>query len=143
MDEVEAPAWMGGRALRVGIFLSVFDVHVNRSPLAGRVGQVEHTPGKFLDARDPACSRENERTDLGIELSGGRGRVVVRQITGLIARRIVCKAQVGQDLARGERYGMIKFGSRTEVYFPAGRLDVKVRPGDRVQGGRSVLGVLK
>ena len=147
VEEVEAPPFLfpaggGGKALRVGIFLSVFDVHVNRSPLAGRVAHLEHADGKYLNALDPASSRENERQDLGLELEEGRGRILIRQIAGAIARRIVCEAQMGQGLARGQRYGMIKFGSRTELYFPADRVTVQVRPGDRVKGGESVIGVL-
>ena len=143
MDEVEAPPFLGGpgtRAVRVGMFLSVFNVHVNRSPVAGTVRHLEHKDGKYLDARDPACARENERQDLGLELPGG-GRILIRQISGAIARRIVCEAKEGQGLARGERYGMIKFGSRAEVYAPVGRFQPRVKPGDVVKGGETLIGV--
>jgi phosphatidylserine decarboxylase len=139
---IEAAPHFGEPVLRVGIFLSVFDVHVNRAPVAGRVVHSEHRPGRFLDARDPACAAENEAQDLVIETGDGTRtfRVVVRQIAGLIARRIVCRAAVGDGLARGQRYGMIKFGSRTEVDLPLSRVaEVVVRVGDRVQGGRHVL----
>ena len=137
--EVETAPFVEGRAVKVGIFLNVFDVHVNRSPLAGKVAHLEHKDGKYLNALDPLSAVENERQDLGLEVPGG-GRVLVRQISGAIARRIVCQAQVGQDLARGERYGMIKFGSRTEIYLPADRFKVHVRVGDRVKGRETVFG---
>ncbi len=145
VDEVEAPPFLGGpeaKAIRVGIFLSVFNVHVNRAPVAGIVRHLEHKDGKYLDARNPASCRENERQDLGLELPGGC-RVMIRQISGAIARRIVCKAKEGQGLARGERYGMIKFGSRAEVYAPAGRFQPRVKPGDVVKGGETLIGVME
>ena len=140
--EVDTCPFVEGRALKIGIFLSVFNVHVNRAPLAGRVAHLAHADGEYLNALDPASSARNERQDLGL-LDGKRGlRILVRQIAGAIARRIICKAEMGQDLARGERYGMIKFGSRTEVYLPAGRLRLAVKVGDKVKGGQTALGDL-
>lgn len=139
----DAP-FVGGPARRIGIFLSVFDVHVNRMPLDGVVRHRSERPGGFLDARDPRCPDDNAAADVGLEAEfPGRApvRILVRQITGLIARRIVCPVSVGERFARGERYGMIKFGSRTEVYVRESdleRLDVSV--GMRVKGGASVLG---
>lgn len=139
----DAP-FVGGRAWRVGIFLSVFDVHVNRVPLAGKVVHRVRRSGGFLDARDPRCIQENEAVEIGLE-SPRAGeepvRVLVRQITGLIARRIVCPAKIGDSFDRGERYGMIKFGSRTEVWVRDADLDeLLVKVGDRVKGGSSAIG---
>jgi phosphatidylserine decarboxylase len=127
--------------LRVGIFLSVLNVHVNRAPLSGRVAGLKYQPGKFLDARDPNCSRENEAQD--ILLQGDFPVpvvVVVRQIAGLIARRIVCPLTDGASVKRGERIGMIKFGSRTELLVPL-RLkpSALVRVGDSVRGAATAL----
>lgn len=134
----EAP-WLGGPAVRVGVFLSVFDVHVNRSPLHGRVEHLRRRPGRFLDARDPAAADENESQDLGLavqDAAGGTWRVLVRQVSGLIARTIVCTPRTGDLLMRGERFGMIKFGSRTELYLPRGAVEeVLVKVGDKVRGG--------
>lgn len=119
---------------KIAIFLSVFDVHVNRSPCEGPVRAVKHRPGKFLDARDPSCGAQNEAQSLQV------GDVVVKQVAGLIARRIVCEAKEGQGLARGERFGMIKFGSRTELWIPKDRVgEIKVRLNEKVKGGQSVL----
>lgn len=136
--------YIGGPAERVGIFLSVFDVHVNRVPLQGVVEHCEHRPGAYLDARDIRCADENEAVDLGLLAdagSAGKLRIVVRQLAGLIARRILCPVTKGQAFTKGQRYGMIRFGSRTEVYLPAGRwAEVAVRVGDKVKGGITVLG---
>jgi phosphatidylserine decarboxylase len=118
--------------LRVGIFLSVFNVHVNRAPWSGRVAALRHRPGRFLDARHPDCSRENEAQDVRID---GDHPIVVRQVAGLIARRIVCPLAVGQSLERGQRIGMIKFGSRTELLVPTRLQPVAlVKVGDTVKG---------
>lgn len=147
-DVLEIPAneFTGGPCVRIGIFLSVFDVHVNRVPLKGTVCHLAHRPGAFLDARDPAGSERNEAMDLGllIDLPSGPRKVLVRQIAGAIARRIVCPAPLGQSFARGERYGMIKFGSRAEVFLPRDLVaEVFVRVGDRVKGGADALARLK
>jgi phosphatidylserine decarboxylase len=141
---IEDAPFVGGRAWRVGIFLSVFDVHVNRVPLAGTVLHRVRRSGGFLDARDARCIEANEAVEIGLE-SPRAGeepvRVLVRQITGLIARRIVCPAKIGDTYARGERYGMIKFGSRTEIYVRDTDLDeLLVKVGDKVKGGSSVIG---
>ena len=145
--EVDDVSFMEGPATRIGIFLSVFDVHVNRSPVTGRVVHLEHRPGGYLDARDPACADLNEAQDVGLLVSdGGAGTfpVLVRQIAGLIARRIVCPARIDQELSAGERYGMIKVGSRTEVYLPVERVAaLEVEVGMRVKGGRDLLGRLR
>lgn len=140
VDEIEAPDGSGARSLRIGIFLSVFDVHVNRAPLAGRVVALERGGSKFLAAWNPRGEHENVRLAMTLELADGR-RVVVTQITGLIARRIVCHPRVGQWVGRGVRYGLIRFGSRTDVLLPAGSR-ASVKPGDRVRGGATVIAQL-
>lgn len=141
--DVEEVPFIGGPAKRIGIFLSVFDVHVNRSPVAGTVAHTEHRPGAFLDARDPACADLNEAQDLGLLVADGEGGtfpVLVRQIAGLVARRIVCAAKEGRVLDAGERYGMIKVGSRTEVYIPGGHVaSIDVAVGQHVIGGRDLI----
>ncbi len=120
------------RMICVSIFLSVFDVHVNRSPIAGRVTYSEGRKGKYLDARNPDSARENAQRLWIIEGEGVK--VAVRQITGAIARRIVPWARVGDELPRGGKFGMIRFGSRTEVYLPEGS-KILVRVGESVRGG--------
>lgn len=124
---------------RIAIFLSVFDVHTNRAPIAGEVIYREHYLGQFLDARHPDATHLNEYQTWGFR--NDRATVVVRQITGAIARRIVGWSIVGQVLKKGERFGMIRFGSRTEVYLPVDST-LKVKVGDRVQGGLTVIATL-
>ncbi|MAG54814.1 MAG: phosphatidylserine decarboxylase family protein [Planctomycetes bacterium] len=145
--QVDDVPFVDGPAIRIGIFLSVFDVHVNKSPVTGRVAYQKHRPGGYLDARDPACADLNEAHDLGLLVADGTGGtfpVLVRQIAGLVARRIVCRAKDGQELAAGERYGMIKVGSRTEVYVPVDRLaETTVKVGTMVKGGRDLIGRLR
>jgi phosphatidylserine decarboxylase len=128
-----------GKQARISIFLSVFDVHVNRSPIAGVIRDVRYQRGKFLDARSPDCADQNEQNIVAVE--GDGKQVVFKQIAGLLARRIVFTPKVGDRLERGQRVGLIKFGSRTDVLFDAdARLNVKV--GDRVKGGASILAYL-
>jgi phosphatidylserine decarboxylase len=144
ITEVDEPRFLGGRASRIGIFLSPLDVHVNRAPMAGTVAEVVFTKGKMLKAFDPLAVTENESCAMGLEVLGGRARIVVRQVTGAVARRIVCPAKKGDRLAAGERYGMIKFGSRTEVWVPeALRVRWSVAIGDRVVGGKTVIGTVE
>ncbi len=130
----------GDKALRIGIFLSVFNVHVNRAPLAGRVLAKERGGEKYLAAFNKAAERSNVRCAMTLETAGG-AKVDVVQITGLIARRIVCQPAVGEWLVRGVRYGLIRFGSRTDVVLPIGS-EARVAVGDRVRGGSSVIAVL-
>ncbi len=125
-----------GRATVIAIFMNVFNVHVNRVPAAGSVVRVEHHPGSFLSAFKPEAAEANERTEVVFDT--GRGRIKCVQIAGLIARRIVCRARVGQSFVTGERYGLIKFGSRVDVYLPAG-FEPAVAEGDRVKSGLTVL----
>lgn len=134
IDEVREKEFFNQPMRRVGIFLSVFDVHVNRSPIAGEVTHSEPKPGRFLDARDPDASLLNVSRSWVI--AGPVGSVLVRQITGAIARRICPWAVVGDSLQRGERFGMIRFGSRTELFVPLGA-EILVKMGDRVRGGET------
>jgi phosphatidylserine decarboxylase len=136
--ETEDP-WVG-RAVRVSIFLSPLDVHVNRAPIGGLVKNVEHAPGRFVAAYRPEASDENERCTVSLE--GETARVAVKQIAGVVARRIVCRVRAGDALKAGERFGLIRFGSRTDLIVPRGTT-VKAAVGDRVRGGESVMGVLR
>jgi phosphatidylserine decarboxylase len=130
--EVTGAPLLDEPCLRVGIFLSVLNVHVNRAPLKGKVAGLRYRPGRFLDARHPDATSLNEANDL---LLAGRFPVVVRQIAGKIARRIVCPLTEGAEVGRGERIGMIKFGSRTELLVPLRlRPECLVKVGDRVKG---------
>jgi phosphatidylserine decarboxylase len=121
---------------RVGIFLSIFDVHTNRAPIDGLLVYRRHRPGLFLDARRPDCSEKNESMTWAFE--NPSITIVVRQITGAIARRIVAWAKVGDELKKGERFGMIRFGSRTELYLPL-NAEVLVKVGDHVLGGSTII----
>jgi phosphatidylserine decarboxylase len=130
----------GEKQTRISIFLSVFDVHVNRSPIAGIVREVRYQRGKYLNAMNPASAEHNEQNIVRVE--GDGHSVVFKQIAGLLARRIVFTHKVGDRLERGQRVGLIKFGSRVDVQFdPSATLQVKI--GDRVQGGASVLAYLQ
>ncbi len=140
IDEVE-DALYNGKAVRVSIFLNIFNVHVNRAPVAGQVVDLVYNKGKFLNAANDKASLDNEQNSLLIETSKG-GRVVVRQIAGLIARRIVCWVNKGEFVSRGERFGLIRFGSRTDILLPLGT-EISVKVGDKVKGGRDLIGVMK
>ena len=130
--ELDENAVLKSKTRRVGIFLSIFDVHTNRVPIDGRVVFRQHKPGLFFYLRRPDCSDKNESMTWAFE--GSRVTVVVRQITGAIARRIVAWANVGDELKKGERFGMIRFGSRTELYLPLSAT-ILVKVGDHVAGG--------
>jgi phosphatidylserine decarboxylase len=140
VEEVDPPGgYLDGPAVRIGVFMSVFNVHVNRSPAAGTVQWVQHFPGRYLDARDGRAPAENEHNLMGIQLADGR-KVLVNQIAGALARRIVCAAGPGEPLAAGERFGMVKFGSRLELFIPSSdQHTVAVKPGQKVVAGRSAL----
>jgi phosphatidylserine decarboxylase len=127
---------LGDGVTQVSIFLSVFDVHINRAPIAGRIAAFEHHPGEFLPAFDHKASLRNEQTSITIE--DGMGRVLFKQIAGLIARRIVFRKHLNDTVSAGERVGLIKFGSRVDLFLPRG-VSVQVKVGDRVQGGASVV----
>src|SRR5439155_13297973 len=133
LDESEV---LKTKTRRVGIFLSIFDVHTNRAPIDGRIVYRQHRVGLCLDARRPDCSEKNESITWAFE--NPRVTVVVRQITGAIARRIVAWAQIGDELKKGDRFGMIRFGSRTELYLPL-NAEVLVKVGDHVLGGSTII----
>ncbi|WP_298271942.1 phosphatidylserine decarboxylase family protein [Geobacter sp.] len=132
---------LGVEMTKVSIFMSVFNVHINRVPLTARVVDTFYTKGKFLDVRDERATFENEQAGLILESVSGV-RLVVVQVAGLITRRIVCYAKKGDLLERGKRYGLIRFGSRLDVYLPMDA-DIKVKPGDRVVAGETILGMLQ
>ncbi len=142
MTEVtlEQTPYFSDQARVVKIFLSVFDVHIQRSPIAGAVTDTEYRKGKFLDARDPKAALENESHTFIIE--NERQRVAVKQVAGLIARRIVPWARKGMSVGQGERIGLIRFGSQVDLFFHGGT-DVVVKPGDRVVGGMTVIAINK
>jgi phosphatidylserine decarboxylase len=138
--EIDEPEVVHTRQKRVGIFLSVFDVHTNRAPVDGEIIYKEAHAGLCLDARHADCTTKNRAMTWAFQ--NGRGTFVVRQLTGMIARRIVGWSNVGDVLKKGEHFGMIRFGSRTEVYLPLDA-EVLVRVGDRVIGGTSVIARLR
>ena len=138
--EVDEPTFIKGRARRVSVFMNVFNVHVNRYPVSGVVQHVQATPGKFMNAIAENASLENEQTSVGIE--SGSNRILVRQIAGLIARRIHTYSKVGDQAKQGERMGMIRFGSRVDVFLPLDAT-VRVKVGDIAHAGVTVLGELK
>jgi phosphatidylserine decarboxylase len=140
VGESDEPDFPGGRAFRVSIFLSVFNVHVNRLPRAGRVIGIHYFPGCFLDARHKQCAARNEQMWVDLEEAGSLRPIRIKQIAGAIARRIVCWLKPGEEVTAGERFGMIKFGSRTEVLLPVDAVaEVQVCVGDKVKGGSTVL----
>lgn len=141
IEDLPFDDYVGGPARKIGIFLSIFNVHINRSPVAGRVVGLRYRPGKYLNALRPESARENEQLAVYLEETAAPYRgMIVRQITGAIARRIVCWLKPGDDLSRGEQFGMIKLGSRTELVIPyESGLEIRVRPGDKVQAGTTVL----
>ncbi|HEY2568066.1 MAG TPA: phosphatidylserine decarboxylase [Candidatus Udaeobacter sp.] len=134
--ELEEKEVLKMKTRRVGIFLSIFDVHTNRAPIDGRIVYRQRHEGLCLDARDPDCPEKNEAMTWAFE--NPRVTVVVRQLTGAIARRIVAWAKVGDELKKGERFGMIRFGSRTELYLPL-EAEVLVKKGDHVSGGSTII----
>ena len=125
---------------RVSIFLNVFNVHVNRVPISGKIQATRYNPGKFLNAASHKASLDNEQS--AILLNNGHVTILVKQIAGLIARRIVCWAKEGDEYQRGQRFGLIRFGSRVDIFLPEGT-DIKVAMGDIVSGGSSIIGYLK
>jgi phosphatidylserine decarboxylase len=139
LGEVDDAAFPQGRAFRISMFLSVFNVHVNRIPRSGRIVGLRYFPGGFVDARNTEAHRVNEQ--LWIDLEEPNGRLVrVKQIAGAVARRLVCWLKVGEEVTAGQRLGMIKFGSRTDILIPLnGAFDLRVKVGDKVKGGLSVL----
>ena len=138
--EEEEPRFLKERAVRVSVFLSPLNVHINRTPCAGRVKAVGHAPGRFLVASRPEATLQNEQTAVLLETDAGC-RILCVQVAGYVARRIVCWLSEGDRVERGERYGLIRFGSRMDLYVPVGT-QVRVKAGDRVTGGEPIIGVL-
>ena len=139
IEDVDEPAFMGGRAHRISIFMNVFNVHVNRYPVSGVVRYVKYNPGKFLNAAAEKSSTENEQMSVGIETA--RGRILTRQIAGLIARRIVTYSTVGETVRQGDRMGLIRFGSRVDVFLPMSAA-VKTKIGDLTVAGTTAIAEL-
>lgn len=134
--EIEEGDVLKTKTRRVGIFLSIFDVHTNRAPIGGKIIFRQHRAGLCVDARKPECSEKNEAMIWAFE--NPRATIVVRQLTGAIARRIVAWSDVGDELGKGDRFGMIRFGSRTEVYLPLAA-SVQVTVGEHVAGGSTII----
>ncbi len=141
IETVRDHAYIGGDALKVSIFLSILDVHINRIPAKGRIDYVRYHPGEFFPAFKDKASELNEHTEIGMTTDIGH-RIVFKQIAGIIARRIVCKVQEGDAFFAGARFGMIRFGSRVELFVPVGS-ELRVKVGDHVKGGQTILGCLR
>jgi phosphatidylserine decarboxylase len=139
ITQVDEPAFIHGKAIRLSIFMNVFDVHVNRYPVSGRVAYRHYNPGKFLNAAAEKSSLENEQSTIGIESDSQK--VMVRQIAGLIARRIVTYPELGDTVQQGNRLGIIRFGSRVDVFLPIGST-ILAKLGDRTVAGTTVLAEL-
>ena len=139
ITEVDEPTFVKGRAVRLSIFMNVFNVHVNRYPVEGVVRYIHYNKGKFFNAAAEKSSLENEQMSVGIET--GRYRVLVRQIAGLIARRIVTYSKLGETIRQGDRMGIIRFGSRVDVFLPAGST-LRAKVGDITVAGVTILGEL-
>ncbi len=140
VKRVKENAYLKAPATQVSIFMSVFDVHVNRIPMGGTVGYFKYYPGKFLPAYREKASTDNEQTVIGIE--NDRAKILFKQIAGIIARRVVCNVREGFHVKRGERFGMVKFGSRADIFLPE-NVEVKVKLNQKVKGGESIIGEIK
>jgi phosphatidylserine decarboxylase len=139
--DVDEPRFLHGRAAKISIFMSPLNVHVNRAPVDGEIVGVHYNAGKYFAAYAEKASLDNEQNAIVMRGDDGRGIVFV-QIAGFLARRIVCRVRAGDRCRRGERVGMIKLGSRVDVFIP-GDVDLSVKLGDRVRAGETVLGVLR
>jgi phosphatidylserine decarboxylase len=141
IEVVDESSVIGGPATKIGIFLSIFSVHINRTPCAVRIEKITYRKGAFLNALDPDSSKLNESNDIAMRrLAKPDEKILVRQISGAIARRIVCDAEQGQEFSSGAIFGMIKFGSRTELYLPAeSSAKIIVKKGDKVNAGLTIL----
>jgi len=140
IKDIYEPDYLKQDVKQISIFLSVFNVHVNRAPVGGEIELVKYNPGKFHVASVDKASLDNEQTAMII--TNGTRKILVKQIAGLIARRIVCYAKPGDSIKKGERYGLIRFGSRVDIFLPKDS-DIKVKLGDRVTGAKDIIGVLK
>jgi phosphatidylserine decarboxylase len=141
IEIVDEPSIIEGPATRIGIFLSIFSVHINRTPCDVRIEKITYRKGRFINALDRDCGKVNESNNIGmVRLKTPNDKMLVRQISGAIARRIVCDAKVGQEFTGGAIFGMIKFGSRTELYLPAScGAKIAVKVGDKVNAGLTIL----
>lgn len=143
ITHVQEDNYLKCKVLKIAIFMSLFSVHVNRISYSGQVEYIKHVPGKFYDARSPKSTLLNEHNMLGILTNDGKTKIMIKQIAGKVARRIVCACSVGDEVIRGDRFGMIKFGSRLEVFIPEDAdFELAVKEGDMVSAGTTVLGVL-
>ncbi|HUI67806.1 MAG TPA: phosphatidylserine decarboxylase family protein [Nitrospirota bacterium] len=140
VKDIYEPDYLKQDVKQISIFLSVFNVHVNRAPCDGTVETVKYNPGRFHVASVDKASLDNEQT--AVVITKGKYKVLVKQIAGLIARRIVCYAKPGDMIKTGERYGLIRFGSRVDIFLPK-ETELKVKVGDRIKGARDIIGVLK
>ena len=140
IDEEYEPRFLKEQGIRISIFLNIFDVHVNRIPCEGTIEDIVYQPGRFLAANRPDATLRNEQNALMIRAARG-AKVLCVQVAGLLARRIVCWASPGERVACGERYGLIRFGSRMDLYLPR-RTGLRVRVGDHVKGGETIIGDL-
>jgi len=140
IEVIDDCQWIDGKVLRIGIFLNIFNVHINRVPCAVKIEGIEYKEGKYKNAMDPESARVNEANSVIMtRLNAPQDKLVVRQISGAIARRIVCQAKPGDEYKSGEKFGMIKFGSRTELYLPdSDSVKVEVKIGDKVKAGLDV-----
>jgi phosphatidylserine decarboxylase len=139
IKDIYEPEYLRQEVKQISIFLSVFNVHVNRAPIGGTIEVVKYNPGKFHVASVDKASLDNEQTAMVI--ASGKDKILVKQIAGLIARRIVCYARPGDTIKTGERYGLIRFGSRVDIFLPK-TAEITVKLGDRIKGARDVIGVL-
>ena len=140
VESAKEPLFLKSQGQKISIFLSPLDVHINRIPASGKVDYLSYLPGKFLAAYKDKASTDNEQTAIGI--TSPNGKILFKQIAGVLARRIVCRLKPGQEVQAGEKFGMIRFGSRVDIFLPEG-LELKVQKGDKVVGGETVLAVAK
>ncbi|MCI0330738.1 MAG: phosphatidylserine decarboxylase family protein [candidate division Zixibacteria bacterium] len=140
VEAVSELLFLKSQAQKISIFLSPLDVHVNRIPASGKVDYLSYFPGKFMAAFEDKASTDNEQAAIGITTPNGK--ILFKQIAGILARRIVCRLKLGQEVRAGERFGMIRFGSRVDIFLPEG-LKLKVQKGDKVTGGETILAVAK
>ncbi len=139
ITEIDEPSFIHGKALRISIFMNVFNVHVNRYPVSGTVRYTHYNPGKFLNAAVEKSSLENEQMSVGLE--SGRFKILVRQIAGLVARRIVTYSKDGDVVQQGQRFGLIRFGSRVDVFVPTDS-KIRVKIGQTTLSGTTILAEL-
>ncbi len=140
VEKVLEPLFLKSQSQKISIFLSPLDVHINRIPASGKIEYLSYFPGKFLAAFKDKASTDNEQTAIGI--LSPYGKVLFKQIAGVLARRIVCRLKLGQEVKAGERFGMIRFGSRVDVLLPEG-VELKVQIGDKVVGGETIVAIAK